>query len=1191
SGLARGYQGRAALTAERFLPDPFGEPGGRLYRTGDLTRYRADGVIEYVGRIDHQVKIRGFRIELGEIEAALQAHPAIREAVVLDLEGSGGKQLAGYLLVAAGQAESIEQQESLRAGLREQLKAALPDYMVPAHLLFLDHLPLTANGKLDRKALPKPDLSLSQQTYVAPRTALEQRIATIWAEVLKVERVGLTDNFFELGGDSIISLQVVGRARQAGIGFTPKELFQHQTVQGLAAVARTEGEQLRIDQGPVTGSTVLIPVQQEFFEWEVPERHHWNQSVLLKPREPLEAGLFEQALEAMVQHHDALRLGFELVGGTWQGIFRESREASLLWQRDVVDGTELERCCNEAQRSLSLQLGPLLRALLARLPDGSERLLICAHHLVVDGVSWRVLFEDLQTAYRQRVEGRPVVLPAKTSSVKAWAERLQAFASSAALQAERAYWQAQLQGASGDLPRDCGGTGLQTRHAEDVTVQLDKELTQRLLQQAPAAYRTQINDLLLTALARVVARWCETDSILLQLEGHGREDLFEDIDLSRTVGWFTTVFPVRLTPAADLEGSIKGIKEQLRAIPNKGIGFGVLRHCGADEVRQALQALPQPRITFNYLGQFDGSFDGEEALFKPLGEARGAEQSVDAPLGNWLEINSRIYDGTLSLGWTFSREMFDGQTIQRLADAYIQELQALIAHCCDEGNRGVTPSDFPLARLGQAELDALPMSAGEIADIYPLAPMQQGMLFHSLFGEKGGDYINQMRVDVDGLDVERFRQAWQGCFQAHDILRTGFVGAGPLGQAVQVVLRQVALPLFEHDWRGLEDQQAALGELAGNERVRSIELHRAPLLRLTLVRLDERRHHLIYTSHHILMDGWSNSRLLGEVLERYAGKPVCPPSGRYRDYIEWLQRQDADACQAFWKEQLAALETPTQLVGHLRCIAGEGYGDHHQMLDQARTEVLKIFAQAHKVTVNTLVQAAWLLLLQRYTGQSAVCFGATVAGRPMELAGIEQQVGLFINTLPVAGAPREDETVEQWLQRVQALNLSLREYEHAPLFEVQRWAGFSGEALFDSLLVFENYPVSEALQQGAPSDLRFGPVEDHEETNYPLTLGVGLGETLGVHYSFDRRFLDDHAVVRLAGHFQQLLLALAEDGQRCLGELPLLTADERERLDAWNPAAEAVVETSIHRLIEAQVTRTPETIALVAGERSLSYAE
>ncbi|MGI0614179.1 non-ribosomal peptide synthase/polyketide synthase [Pseudomonas aeruginosa] len=1194
AGLARGYLNRPELSCTRFVADPFSTTGGRLYRTGDLARYRCDGVVEYVGRIDHQVKIRGFRIELGEIEARLLAQPGVAEAVVLPHEGPGATQLVGYVVTQAAPSDPA----ALRDTLRQALKASLPEHMVPAHLLFLERLPLTANGKLDRRALPAPDASRLQRDYTAPRSELEQRLAAIWADVLKLGRVGLDDNFFELGGDSIISIQVVSRARQAGIRLAPRDLFLHQTIRGLAGVA-VEGRGLACaEQGPISGSTPLLPIQQMFFELDIPRRQHWNQSVLLEPGQALDGTLLETALQALLAHHDALRLGFRLEDGTWRAEHRRAVEAGevLLWQQSVADGQALEALAEQVQRSLDLGSGPLLRALLATLGDGSQRLLLVIHHLVVDGVSWRILLEDLQTAYRQLQAGQAVALPAKTSAFKAWAERLQAHARDGGLEGERGYWLAQLEGVSTELPCDDREGAQSVRHVRSARTELTEEATRRLLQEAPAAYRTQVNDLLLTALARVIGRWTGQADTLIQLEGHGREELFEDIDLTRTVGWFTSLFPLRLSPVAELGASIKRIKEQLRAIPHKGLGFGALRYLGSAEDRAALAALPSPRITFNYLGQFDGSFSADSsALFRPSADAAGSERDSDAPLDNWLSLNGQVYAGRLGIDWSFSAARFSEASILRLADAYRDELLALIEHCCAADVEGVTPSDFPLAGLDQRQLDALPLAAGEVEDLYPLSPMQQGMLFHSLYQQNSGDYINQMRLDVEGLDPQRFREAWQAALDAHEVLRSGFLWQGALEKPLQLVRKRVEVPFSVHDWRDRADLAEALDALAAGEAGLGFELAEAPLLRLVLVRTGERRHHLIYTNHHILMDGWSNSQLLGEVLQRYRGETPSRSDGRYRDYIAWLQRQDAGRTEAFWKQRLQRLGEPTLLVpAFAHGVRGaEGHADRYRQLDVTTSQRLAEFAREQKVTLNTLVQAAWLILLQRFTGQDTVAFGATVSGRPAELRGIEEQIGLFINTLPVVASPCPEQPIGDWLQAVQGENLALREFEHTPLYDIQRWAGQVGEALFDNILVFENYPVSAALAEETPADMRIDALSNQEQTHYPLTLLVSAGETLELHYSYSRQAFDEAAIECLAERLERLLLGMCENPGASLGELDSLAVAERyQLLEGWNAtAAEYPLQRGVHRLFEEQVERTPTAPALAFGEERLDYAE
>ncbi|MHC8306627.1 amino acid adenylation domain-containing protein [Pseudomonas sp. PB3P13] len=1190
-GLARGYHRRGALTAERFVLDPFGS-GERLYRTGDLARYRADGAIDYCGRIDHQVKIRGLRIELGEIEARLQEHADVQEAVVIALDGPSGKQLVAYIVPRDRALVSVdaELQGVWREALKTYLLASLPDYMVPAQTVLIEQMPLSPNGKLDRNRLPAPTAQVSLRAFEPPRSEHEQVLAQIWRDVLGVEQVGRQDNFFELGGDSIISIQVVSRARRAGLSLQPRDLFQQQTLQALAAVVKEQAAALA-PQGPVEGLQKLTPIQRWFFDEPIPQRAHWNQAVLLTPRETVELPRLQAALQRLLRQHDALRLRFSQLDGQWSARYVGADSCDvidMLWTARVASNESLESVCDEAQRSLSLQDGPLLRVALIAQADGSQRLLLVIHHLAVDGVSWRVLLEDLQAAY----QGQD--LPPKTSAFQVWAEKLDAYARSQAAAAELGWWRAQLSGANDSLPAAKAQASQAGYLRQGVSIGLDREQTRQLLQQAPAIYRTQVNDLLLTALARTLSRWTGDASVLIQLEGHGREELFDDIDLTRTVGWFSSLFPVRLTPTVDLGGSIKAIKQQLREIPGKGMGYGLLRYMGDASSQSALAALPQARVTFNYLGQFDQSF-AENALFKPATQSSGAAQSADAPLPNWLSVDGQVYGGELKLDWTFSRECFDLSEIEALAADYQRELLALIAHCLGESAGGVTPADFPLARLSQAQLDGLPVSPAQIEDLYPLSPMQAGLLFHSVYESAPGAYVNQLSVEVRGLDAGRLGRAWQAVLDTHPILRSSFHFPDGFEAPVQVVHRHLQLPLTCLDWRSRSGQAAALTQLIDSERLQ-LDPTRAPLMRLTLVRLDDERQQLIYTHHHLLLDGWSNSLLLGEVLQRYAGQEVQAPTGRFADYIGWLQRQDAQADEIFWREQLASLDNPTLLAqslahGDRKNLSATEFADHRQTFDVAASQRFSEFARRHKVTLNTLVQGAWALLLQRYSGQRSVAFGATVAGRPVDLPGAESQLGLFINTLPVISSPDAVESVAQWLTRLQAQNLALREHEFTALSDIQRWAGRAGEPLFDSLLVFENFPLAEALQQGAPAGLSFSIPQNHERTNFPLTLAATAERQLSLSWSYQCGHFSNEAIVRMSEHLAALLAAMVAAPQAALSELDLLTATERtQQLIDWNPAFTAAENPlCVHQLIEAQALVRPAATALIFNDLQLSF--
>ncbi|MDT4794631.1 Linear gramicidin synthase subunit B [compost metagenome] len=1188
AGLARGYHRRAALSAERFVANPFAT-GERMYRTGDLARYREDGVIEYLGRLDHQVKIRGFRIELGEIEARLQSHAGVREAVVVAHEGASGKQLVAYLVPVEQGADEAD----LRNVLKAHLGATLPDYMVPAQFILLAAMPLSPNGKLDRKALPKPDSRQVQQAYQAPQSAVEQQLASIWQDVLKVERVGLSDNFFELGGDSIVSIQVVSRARQAGIRFSPRDLFQHQTVQSLAAVAECSVAST-IDQGPVQGEAPLTPVQHWFFELPMGERAHWNQSLLLAPRQALDPALLEEALQALVRQHDALRLRFTEANGEWRQTHADA-EQTLLWQGQA-SGAELGAFCDEVQRSLDLAKGPLLRAALID-HDGSQRLLLVIHHLVVDGVSWRVLLEDLQTAYRQLDAGEAIRLPAKTSSYQAWAQRLQAHAQEEAVQAELAWWQAELQGAPAELPRDNPEGGLQNRHGDKLGIRLDAERTRQLLKEAPAAYRTQVNDLLLTALARVLCRWSGDESVLVQLEGHGREELFDDIDLTRTVGWFTSLFPVKLSPAGELAASLKAVKEQLRAVPGKGLGHGLLRHLGDGA---ALAALPQPRVTFNYLGQFDAQFD-EAALFVPAGEGGGQAQADDAPLANWLSVEGQVYGGELALQFGYSREMYRRETIEALAEAYRVELEALIAHCLAEGNGGFTPSDFPLAKLTQAQLDALPVPVASVEDIYPLSPMQEGLLVHTLLEPHSGIYFMQDRYIIDSeIDLPRFTAAWREVARRHDALRASF-SLDDDGQMLQIIHRDAAPEVDFRDWseRPEGEHEAALQELLATDRAQGFDLLNKPPFALRLIRRGAGQYWFILSNHHILIDAWCRSLLLQDFFALYSGSRSLAPAARYRDFIAWLQAQGERAALDAWSTELAGFEQPTPLP-YDRPLRRQGgfsvIGDRYADLAASQGRALRELAQRYQLTVNTLTQAAWALVLHRYSGLDEVLFGVTVAGRPVSRPEMQDTVGLFINSIPLRmrlPQPGQKLSVRQWLQDLFEHNLALREHEHLPLVKIQACSALEkGQQIFDSLFVYENAPVESAVESGA-KEISAKSDTARTHTNYPLTVVVYPGDALGLHLSYDQRYFDEATIDRLLADFKRLLLAIGEGFQGDFADLPLVAdAERRELLEVGNRTERAYpLEQGYVRLFEARVAAQPERVVATCLDQAWTYRQ
>ncbi|WP_256376925.1 non-ribosomal peptide synthetase [Nitrosospira multiformis] len=1227
--LARGYLNRGGLTAERFIADPFDEGGGRLYRTGDLARWRSDGQIEYLGRLDHQVKIRGFRIELGEIETQLLAQPGVREAVVVAREGAGASNPAGGArLVAYVSLHADAEMEVSR--LREALGKVLPDYMLPSAIVVLESLPLNPSGKVDRKALPEPEFTHTEH-YEAPQGEAEEVLAGIWGQVLGVAEVGRHDNFFELGGDSILSLQIVTRARRAGWKITPRQLFERQTIASLAAVAMAlEAQDATVatltpiasaepKEGLSDGGSrrllPLLPIQAEFFAQEIPARHHWNQAALLESREHLDPAHLGQALEAVVRHHDALRFRFARnEGGQWQQFCGqqfwgqqpcgESISDDLLWVRKAATAADLEALCNEAQRSLNLIEGPLLRAVLFDMDDGSQRLLLVIHHLVIDGVSWRILLEDLQNAYSQARNAQAIALPEKSGGYEVWIERLQRYVHENT--EELVYWRS-LTRVPAILPRDNPEGASFVRLQCDAVLKLGKAQTRALLKEAPAAYRTHVNDLLLTALGSALCWWSGHKAILIDLEGHGREDLY-DTDLSQTVGWFTTLYPVMLDPSGDLDQRIKRIKENLRKIPNKGLGYGLFKYHGTPEQREFLASLPKPEVVFNYLGQLDASFD-ESALWTLAAESIGDLTDENAPLSHDISINGHVYEGELCLTVSYSDARYHRATIEAFMNVYQAELETLIVHCTS-GIQGLAPSDFPLVELTQRELDSLPVATAQLEDLYPLSPLQGGILFHSVFDrDDHGVYLNQLRADIEGLDATRFKAAWQAAVACHPVLRTGFVIQD--SKPLQWVAKSVELPFVEHDWRTREDKEHRedrerdLEALARAEHASGFDLTRPPLMRLALVRLTDERYHFIWTIHHLLLDGWSTSQLAGEVLRRYAGElsPVQEASfrdrGEYRRFIEWLQHRDMEASEAYWRERLKGIGEPTRLAAtlpaHRENSDHEEYGEHFTELSLSLSERLIQFARRERVTLNTLIQGVWAILLSRYTGKQTVLFGATVAGRPATLPGAEHLLGLFINTLPVSVTLQPEYQIGAWLRDLQAQNLASREHEQTPLYEIQRWLGQSGQGLFDSILVFENYPMDEALRESTPGGPAFSNIRNRESSNYPMMVSVMQGNVLSLGYSYDCRYFSRTAVESIAKQLKRLLDRIATtpaNSPQRLGDIDILSEADWAQLKVWGINEQRYANTEpVHRLIERQAEERSGAVALVFGDVELSYGE
>ncbi|MFE4582693.1 amino acid adenylation domain-containing protein, partial [Streptomyces chartreusis] len=1066
AGLARGYLGRAGLSAERFVACPFAD-GERMYRTGDMVRWTSDGELVFVGRADAQVKVRGFRVELGEVEAALAAEAGVGQAVVTAREDRPGeKRLIGYV-VPDGEDVNTEL-------LREHLAKVLPEYMVPAALIVLDALPLTANGKVDHKALPAPDFAV-RVTGREPRTDAERTLCETFAAVLGLERVGTEDDFFHLGGDSITSMQVVARAGRADLVLTPRQVFDLRTPERLAHAARPAATRTATTPEDAVGEVPWTPVMRAMGRAAArPGFAQW--AVVAAPPELGEETL-TTALGTLLDTHDMLRARAAADTPTLVVAERGSVDAAALVARLELRTDEdldevVERAAREAADGLDPAAGVMVRLVwLDAGPARAGRLVLVVHHLVVDGVSWRILLPDLRVACEAAVAGRATDLDPVGTPFRRWAQLLEAEARDERRIAELDRWRELL----GDGDALIGARALDPARDTAATLRhrswtLSGAPAHDLIGRISAAFHCGVHETLLATLAGAVARSRSgaDSAVLVDVEGHGREPLASDVDLSRTVGWFADAHPVRLDTAdidvADASAGgaaagalLKAVKEQSRAVPGDGLGHGLLRHLNPDTA-SVLAQLPTPQLGFNYLGRFPAPA-AEAAAWQPVGpSALGGSVHPDTPLLHTVEAAAVVRDTpegpelTLTLNW--AGNILDAEDAERLGGTWLALLTGLATHLVDPSAGGHTPSDFPLHALTRSDVEELETTVLGLTDVWPLSPLQEGLLFHTAYDDQGPDVYETQRVlDLTGpLDADRLHRSWNALVARHDMLRVSFHELAD-GRTVQAVTGAAELPWREVDLSDRPEPEA-LAEaeaLAERERAERFDLTRSPLLRLLLVRLGERRHRLVMTSHHILLDGWSTPIALDEASRIYAADGDASglgPAPSFRDHLAWLARQDKDTAHEAWRAELAGADEPTLIAP---TTAGRGQaateGDS-LLLSEELTRALTSVAREHGLTLNTLAQGAWALVLSRLARRTDVVFGISVAGRPPELPGVESMVGMFLNTLPVRVRLDGTESVVRMLARLQDRQSALLAHQHVGLAEIQSLGGAG--AVFDT---------------------------------------------------------------------------------------------------------------------------------------------
>ncbi|WP_460726979.1 amino acid adenylation domain-containing protein, partial [Nocardia heshunensis] len=1150
----------------------------------------------------------------------------------------------------------------------------LPAYMVPSSVMVIDRVPLTPVGKLDRRALPEPVFA-TEVVFRAARNPLEHTIAEVFAEVLGLERVGIDDSFFALGGDSIVSIQLVSRAKARGVVFSPRDVFEQRTVSGLAAVAQTaDGQddsapQLTELPGGGVGVMPLTPVVR-FMAGRPGEFGRFNQTMALELPIGIDRAGIAATVGAVIDRHDMLRARLRRVpDADW---IVETAAAGTIDADALIDRTDFDAGVSDEQLleiataaldatldKLDPAAGSIIRVVWLEPSDQSRsgRLVVAAHHLVVDGVTWRILVPDFVTVWGQLSAGQTPELVAPATSMRTWAHALEREAATDERVAELSFWRDVVEGPDPLL------TGRAMDPAVDVTaairklrVELSTEVTKSLLTTVPALFHGGVNDGLLTALALSVAKFRAARGIhgeksaLVRLEGHGREEeVVPGADLSRTVGWFTAIFPVRfdlsgidveaaLTGGPAMGRAIKAVKEQLLSVPDKGIGYGLLRYMNSDTAAQLPKQLPG-QVSFNYLGRVNDA-DVPEALrgfgwipAADLADLAGAYDG-DMPAMAPIDINAIVVGDKLTANIGYPSTLLTAAEVEHFAAFWVEALEAVAHHVNSARVGGHTPSDFGLVRVLQRDIDGWERRFGELDQVWPLAALQAGLLFHAQLAATSVDiYTAQVVLTLEGrVDADRLRVAAQALIDRHEILRTAYV-SDVAGTPMQLVINGVRAAFKVHD----RTETGDASDIIATDRVERFDLTEPPLIRFTLVQTASDRWQLAVANHHILLDGWSMPLLMQDLLVLYAthsDAAVLPPVRSYRYFLEWVAAQDRSASLAAWQTSLRGVSEPTLLTRpdaahEITALSGEYFFD----LDEAATARLTALAAEIGVTPNTVLQVAWGLLLGRLTGREDVLFGTTVSGRPAQLSGVESMVGLFINTVPVRVAFDPAESARSLLTRTQGEQADLLDHHYVGLADIQSAAGIGG--LFDTLVVFESYPVDAEGIRAKAADIDGMAVtglDAADATHYPLTLIAQLDTRLRIRAGYLRDLFDEDTVARIAERLVRVLTAITSEPAAAVGDIELVDAAERElvvktwndtafdvdaalalvvpsapssshhvlgrdtqdeALDSGRELAEMTVEdpNTLVALFEAQAARTPEATAVSFEGTSLSYAE
>ena len=1122
-GVAKGYHGSEAMTNEKFIRNPYGE--GKLYRTGDLARWLPDGNIEYLGRLDEQVKIRGFRIELEGIAKVIRKQPGIIDTVVIaQSDGSDDKYLCAYLVAS---------KEVDEAQLTTQLKEDLPVYMIPSAYMQLEALPVTLNGKLNRSALPTIKRTALKE-YIAPSNELECVLTDNIGQLLGINSVGIKDDFFRLGGDSIKAIQLSTRLRHSGYFLDIKSLYECSTIEELAH--HVKKKLIVADQNPVTGTAFLLPIQRAFLELKSACPNHFNQEVLCVYDGTINSGAMESAIKRLIAHHDALRLCFPAATPLSQFNRAETEDNLFVLKEYTIKNEaeqELVNVINAGHTLIDIENGPAFVSIIFH-ADTNDYLFMAAHHLVCDGISWRIILEDIEGLYIDECGMAKYSLPVKTSSYLDWCQVVEQRKKSARVLEQQHYWE-----------KVCLESPLRDRQylKKDVhrkAIEIDQK-TARIICENYFKLRTlTFKEILLLAYYESIQDLESHFPSCVMLESHGREDISTQVDISRTVGWFTTEYPFSIPYCErnDCLSNLALIKEAQKQIPNNGFDFSLLQNRP-----NRGRSLQPSDVIINYMGDFIDTHS--QSKFKLCTSISGSLSSLENTAKYNIEINAFGLNDTIRIIIDYTPHYTENH-IEVITEKMKKSILNIAANL-EKSTEMVTPFDYGSNHITLTDLNQITTSFDQMSidKIYSLSPMQQNILTIAMISSTTDVYYERFSFMLDGeVDADTMRKSFEMVINAHDVFKTVFYNKA-ISEPVQIVLTNA-----EADFRftevGGDNTTAQIRKTIEEDQLEGFDISKGKLLRMRLLHIGENKNYIIFSFHHIILDGWCISLILNEIFETYFSLcsnviPKIQEVFSYADYIRSCNNSGKLESTLFWQNHLSGLNGAIELPSRLKSTAAE-YVQRNTEITIASEVIDKAMklSKNYRATISMLFQGIWAVLLSYLSGRDHVVFGYVVSGRNPELPGVNHMLGLFINTIPMHVYLNHNDTFVDLLEQVRKHNIEAEKHCFLAIGDIAESAGLDVQ-IIDNAMVFENYPVVGQLdfskKEQEYKGMYISEPEYFEQSTLPMSVKVIPGQNYTLVFRYNQELYTDAVVQVMADTFVALLEQIVSDSDITIGHL------------------------------------------------------